>query len=161
MNNNLNHSLLKNVAGGFPTGVTIVTLETNKGAIKGLTASSFVSISLDPPLIGFFITIGSSIMEHISINKKLAVSILSSDQKAISNQFAGLNQIDIKVNFTSNNNYHRISEALAWYETVVENIMPAGDHHLILCKVVALERDPSKTPLVYYSGYKEIGKDII
>ncbi len=160
MNEDLNQSLLKDVAGAFPTGVTIVTTETNNGAVKGLTASSFVSISLDPALVGFFIMNSASFKEEISINKKLSISILSSEQKAISNQFAGQNKEDVRIDFTSNNQYHHITDALAWYETIVEKIIPAGDHQLIMCKVVALERDHTKRPLVYYSGYKQIGSDI-
>lgn len=160
MNDKLDQSLLRAVAGGFPTGVTIVTTEKSDGTVKGLTASSFVSISLDPALVGFFIMNDASLMEEISINKKLSISILSADQKAISNQFAGQNKVDIKIDFTSNNQYHHITDALAWYETVVADIIPAGDHQLIMCKVIALGRDHTKPPLVYYSGYKEIGADI-
>ena len=151
---------LRSVAGGFATGVTVVTAEQSDGKVIGMTASSFVCISLDPALVGFFVMDDASFMGAMRIGQPVAISILSADQKAISDQFADRNKKDSPVDFDKNGSYYKIEDALAWYETEVEGIIPAGDHFLITCKVLNLERDPNKSPLLYYSGYKSIGEEI-
>ena len=151
---------LRQVAGGFATGITIVTALTNEKEVVGMTASSFVSISLDPPLVGFFVTLDAEFLAHMKIGKAVAISILSAKQKDISNQFAGMTKEDIEISFDTNGDYYKISSALAWYETIVEGIIPAGDHVLLSCRVIDLRRDDSKHPLLYYSGYRGIGSEI-
>jgi len=96
-------------------------------------------------------------MEHMKIGQPVAISILAEDQQPISNQFAGMNKKDIKVKFDKNGPYHKIADALGWYETIVDGIIPAGDHHMIMCKVIDLDRNPKKNPILYYSGYKTLG----
>lgn len=160
MSEKLDGKKLRKVAGGFATGITVATTLTDDKQVIGMTASSFVSISLDPPLVGFFVKLEAEFMDHMKIGQPVAISILSSEQKPISNQFAGMNKQDIEIDFDKNGDYHKISEALAWYETVVEGIIPGGDHFLISCKVIDLARDETKTPILYYSGYKGIGEEI-
>lgn len=156
----LDQLTLRKVAGAFATGITVVTVESNKGEVIGMTANSFVSVSLDPPIVAFFCISEGSLMEHLKIGKSLAISILSQDQKPISNQFAGLNKKDIKVDFIKSKKYHKIKNAVAWYETKITGINPIGDHHMIICEVKDLKRNARKKPLLYYSGYKSIGEKI-
>jgi len=160
MSEKIDSKKLRTVAGGFATGITVVTTITPENEVIGMTASSFVSISLDPPLVGFFVTLDAEFMTHMKIGQTVGISILSAEQKNISSQFAGMNKEDIPVNFDMNGKYHRIPSALAWYETIVDDMVLAGDHYLIRCKVIDLARDQSKAPLIYYSGYRGIGKEI-
>jgi len=153
----IDKGLLRKVAGGFATGITVITLKSEAGEVIGMTANSFVSISLDPPLVGFCVTKDASITTHLSINKEVAISILSKDQKALSDQFAGLSEMEEDIKFDTNGNFHRIQKALAWYEVVVSQIIETGDHYLIVCKVENLDRDMDKSPLLYYSGYQQLG----
>ena len=53
-----------------------------------------------------------------------------------------------------------IEEALAWYCTKVYQIIPAGDHFLILCEVTDLGRAENGIPLVYWSGYRTVSEDL-
>lgn len=151
---------LRKVASGFPTGVTVICVEKEDGTITGMTASSFVSVSLDPPLVMFSVMNNADFLHHCTIGKCLGISILSTDQKDISNQFARQNQEDIIVNFDSTERYHCIQNALGWYHTEIKKIVAAGDHQLIICQVQNLSRNDSKEPLVYYSGYKTVGASI-
>ena len=151
---------LRKVAGGFPTGVTIITTESKGGNIIGMTASSFVSVSLNPALVAFFIMDNASMMKKLKIGTKVSISILSEDQKNISNQFAGLNKDEVEINYDSHNKYHKIKNALAWYETKIDTITRVGDHFMVVCKVLDLERNDQLNPLIYYSGYRGVGSEV-
>lgn len=160
MSEKIDGKKLRAVAGGFATGITVVTTLTDDGRVIGMTANSFVSISLDPPLVGFFVTLDAELMDHMKSGQAVGISILSAEQKNISSQFAGMNEEDIEISFDNNGDYYKISEALGWYETIVEEISQVGDHYMIQCKVIDLDRDKTKDPLLYYSGYKGMGEEI-
>lgn len=147
---------LREVAGSFATGITVVTVKTEKGEIKGMTANSFVSISLEPALVGFFIMSDGSLMEHLNINTPLGISILTSKQEDISNQFAGFNKEDVEVKYEVSLEYAIIKNSLAWYKTKIVSIQLIGDHHMIVCSVLDLNKNTKKEPLLYYSGYKTL-----
>jgi len=146
---------LRKVAGAFPTGVTIVTTENEDGDIHGMTASSFLSVSLDPALVSFCVKEDATIFSLLKVGKTVGISILSSGQQDVSNQFAGLNKEDIEVPMESPVvGTSVVSGALAWYSTEITQIVTVGDHYLILCEVKALERVSEGEPLVYWSGYR-------
>ena len=146
---------LRQVAGAFPTGVTIVTTEKTDGTVHGMTASSFLSVSLDPALVAFCIKENAALFPLLAIGKTIGISILTANQKAISNQFAGFikEEIDIPMTKTSAG-ATVVDNALAWYSTTIQQIIPAGDHFMILCEIKDLDRAEDGQPLVYWSGYR-------
>lgn len=160
MSKKIDSKKLRNVAGGFATGITVACIEQANGEVKGLTANSFVSISLDPPIVLISVANDASFMQECSVGKPVGISILSDQQKEISNQFAGMNEDEIPVTFISNDRCHCIHGSLAWYETTIRDIIPAGDHHLILCDVHDLGREESAQPILYYSGYHILGDKV-
>ena len=80
---------LKKAAGGFATGVTIITSKEADDSIVGMTASSFVSVSFDPPLVSFFVDNNATFVKRLQTGATFGISILSSDQQKDSNHFAG------------------------------------------------------------------------
>ena len=72
----------------FATGVTIVTTRTAEGTLVGLTASSFNSVSLEPPLVLWSLARSSSSMMAIGTGSHYAINILAADQQALAEQFA-------------------------------------------------------------------------
>lgn len=152
---------LRQVAGAFATGVTIVTSEKLDGSIHGMTASSFLSVSLDPALVSFCVKKDASIFPLLEIEKKVGISILGATQKDISNQFAGINKDEIEVSMTKlETGVTVVNDALAWYSTRIQQIIPVGDHYLILCEIIELHRAESGQPLVYWSGYRTTGDNL-
>ena len=146
---------LRQVAGAFPTGVTIVTTEKADGSIHGMTASSFLSVSLNPALVSFCVKEDSAILPMLNLGKTVGISILGATQQQVSTQFAGFNKEEIEVPMIKKKaGVSVIVEALAWYCTVVHQIIPVGDHFLILCEVKELDRAAAGNPLVYWSGYR-------
>ena len=157
MNKQIDSKKLRRVAGAFATGVTVVTVEKADKTVQGMTANSFLSVSLAPPLVAFSIRENGSLVPYLEIGKAVGISILSDQQQAISNQFAGLNNPPIEISMRQpSDGIHIIEDCLAWYNTIVQRIIPAGDHLLVLCKVVDLDRAADKNPLLYYGGYQKI-----
>jgi len=145
---------LRQVAGAFPTGVTVVTTEKEDGSIHGMTASSFLSVSLDPALVSFCVKEHAAIFPMLSVGKTVGISILGATQQQVSNQFAGFNKAEIEVRMIRKAGVAVIADALAWYSTTISQIIPVGDHFLILCAVKDLDRAAEGNPLVYWSGYR-------
>ncbi len=148
---------LRKVAGTFATGVTIVTVLKNDGSVHGMTANSFVSLSLDSPLVAFSVREEGRMMQYLAIGKAIGISILSDQQEAISNQFAGRPDDQLVIEMENQQNGARtIKDCLAWYATTIQSMIPVGDHVMIICRVEELDRAEQGAPLLYYSGYRTI-----
>lgn len=155
--NKIDTAKLRQVAGAFATGITVVTTLDKNREVQGMTANSFLSVSLDPPLVLFSVQEGTAILENLPVGKAVGISILSDAQLDVSNQFAGLNKEAIEVAITEKSGASVINGALAWYSTKVQQVIPAGDHSLILCEVLDLDRAGEGEPILFYSGYRKIG----
>jgi len=159
--NKIDGKRLRQVAGAFPTGVTIITTEKLDGSIHGMTASSFLSVSLDPALVSFCVKKDATIFPFLAVGKTVGISILEATQHDISNQFAGNNKEESAVPMSKTpEGATIINKALAWYSTKVYQIIPAGDHFLILCEVKDLGRADDGNPLVYWSGYRTVSENV-
>jgi hypothetical protein len=75
--------------GMFATGVTIVTARSASGELLGLTASSFNSVSLEPPLVLWSLGRSAASMAALSTGSHYAINILAADQKGLAERFAG------------------------------------------------------------------------
>lgn len=148
---------LRNVAGAFATGVTVVTVLRDDGSVHGMTANSFVSLSLGPPLVAFSVRVEGKMAKHLEVGKAVGISILSDQQKAVSNQFAGYGDDEAVIDMeTRPNGARTIKGSLAWYATIIQDIITVGDHFMIICQVEDLHRAEQGSPLLYFSGYKTI-----
>lgn len=83
-----NRHAFRSALGRFVTGVTIVTTRDADGQAIGLTANSFNSVSLDPPLVLWSLALGSPNLAAFRQSKAWAIHILSADQEDLSNRFA-------------------------------------------------------------------------
>lgn len=158
ISNKIDSSVLRNVAGAFATGVTVITVE-HEDQILGMTANSFVSISLDPPLVMFSVRNEAQILEAIAVGKSIGINILQDSQKDLSDHFAGMSSTDVNPTFQTIHNAKILNHSLAYYCCTVDQIIPCGDHQLILCAIQECQRNEGK-PLLYYSGYATLGDSI-
>ena len=147
---------LRQVAGCFPTGVTVVSVHTPDGSVHGMTASSFLSVSLTPPLVLFSVMNENQLNSYLEVGANLGISILNENMEGESNHFAKIALLEEAPVFVDRNEAPVLEEAHAWYATTVEQLIPAGDHVLVLCRVEALDANLADNPLVYYQGYKNI-----
>ncbi len=156
----VNDQEFKNALKLWASGVTVVTAQTENLGLKGMTATSFTSVSMDPPQILVCINQSADTGDAVLEGKSFAVNILKSDQQEISNQFAGGASQEQRF---ANVKWHEgetgspvIDDALASIEcTVVEQVL-AGTHWVIIGEVQKVECR-SGEPLMYYnSAYCEL-----
>jgi flavin reductase (DIM6/NTAB) family NADH-FMN oxidoreductase RutF len=147
---------LKEVAGSFPTGVTVVSVKKPSGDTHGMTASSFLSLSLNPPMVLFSIKNENEIIKYIEKGKMLGISILSEDMIDESNHFANIKLMKEQPVFFDEDKVKILKGSIAWYSVIVSKIYNEGDHKIIICGIKNLNIKSKKNPLLYYRGYSKI-----
>ena len=150
---------LRDVFGCFATGVTIITARLDDGSPVGLTANSFSSVSLDPPLILFNLDRGANCAEAFALGKPFTVNVLRKDQEAQSNHFAS--KVEDKFAHPDfdwrdgANGCPRLADSLAQLECVCDSLHDGGDHWIIIGRVQHAERDADGAPLLFFRGRYE------
>lgn len=145
--------------GLFVTGVTIITTRDERGDPVGITANSFNSVSLDPPLILWSVGQKALSLNAFSDAKAFAVHILRDDQADLSQRFATsgtdkFSQIAVEPGLGG---VPLLPDCAARLECSLFAKYSAGDHLLFIAKVERLSSDPTAMPLVYHGGrYAEL-----
>ena len=138
----------------FATGVTIVTARAPDGALVGLTANSFNSVSLDPPLVLWSLARRASTMPALSTGSHYAINILASDQKALAEQFAGRADgrwanVDFSEGVTG---APLLTGAAAAFECFNRSQYEEGDHVIFVGEVERCFHRAGASPLLYHGG---------
>ena len=149
---------LKQVAGSFPTGVTVVTIKKPSGDTHGMTASSFLSLSLNPPMVLFAVKKENEIIAYIEKGKKMGISILSEDMLDESDHFANVKLMKATPIFYDVDEVKILQGSIAWYSVSIRKIYDEGDHKIIICEIIDLDIKSNKNPLIYYRGYRKISR---
>ncbi len=142
----------------FPTGVTIVTVLDADGSPHGMTASSFTSVSLDPPLVLVCVDHRAKVLEHFRRCEHVAINVLSEGQHDLSAHFAqsGQNRFDGLEWHAGHNGVPLIPDVLAALECGMHRLVDAGDHAILIAEVLRVSYREGR-PLVYYgSGYHKL-----
>lgn len=138
----------------YPQGVTVVTSISPDGP-RGLTVSSFTSVSLAPPLVLFCIAKGSAYHDLFREAESYAVNFLADDQKSVSDRFAGRTAAKDRFDGVKYSEGVTGSPVISGVRAVVEcrawRAYDAGDHSILVGEVVAASALATKRPLVYYS----------
>jgi len=140
----------------FATGVTIVSI-TDGSEVQAMTVSSFSSVSLRPPLVGFYVGKGFFGHDRFVNAERYGISVLRADQQHISNHFGGRRQPDLEDAelFVPENGASIVRSALAWLVVRRYATHEAGDHTLVLAEVEKTGTDPEGEPLLYFrSAYR-------
>lgn len=151
-------SAFRKAMGTFCTGVTVVT--TMKDAeVVGMTANSFTSVSLNPPLV--LISVGKNLSMHATIKEAghFGITVLSADQIDASNHFGGKRSPEVAATL-----------AYEWHEEIpvlaggLANVAcrlwaeyEGGDHTLFIGEVIGLRINENSDPLLYHGGYRTFG----
>ena len=144
----------RHVLGHFLTGVTIITAtDATSGEPVGMAASSFTSVSLDPPLVLFCAGKNSSTWPRIQAAGNYCVNILGDDQEVLSRQFAGKGDKFSGVGWRKGPSGSPVIEsALAWIDCRIESEVDAGDHVLVVGRVLDMGAKDNGGPLAYFRG---------
>lgn len=150
---------LRNCFGSFATGVTVVTCVAADGEPQGVTANSFSSVSLAPPLVQWSIAKSSSSLAAYLAAKTFAINILTRAQQDLSNHFARSEEgLFATVESTpAANGAPLLPGALAQIECDTEQVIEAGDHHIILGRVTAARHEAGDPLLFFSGGYANLG----
>jgi len=144
---------LRDAFGAFATGVTVVTGVRPDGEPVGITANSFTSVSLEPPLLLWCLAAASTSAVAFSIGAPFAVHVLSHEQMDLALHFAqrAREKFHIDPHWRSNPHPPHLSEALCRFDCCVHARHLAGDHLVIVGEVRSLARQEG-APLVFSGG---------
>lgn len=144
----------RRVLGHYPTGVCVVTAVEADGAPTGMVVGSFTSVSLDPPLVAFFPDRKSTSWPRIEKVGKFCVNVLGSDQQPLCRQFAasGADKFAGVSHRVSANGSPILDGVVAWIDCTLDVVHEAGDHYIVLGRVIALEVDRPTSPLLFFQG---------
>ncbi len=149
----------RNALGTFATGITVITARAGDGALVGLTANSFNSVSLDPPLILWSLSLHSPTLPAFQHCSHYAVNILAADQVELSERFAAVEDDKFSGIETCSGlgGAPLLPGCCAWFECRNDARHGGGDH-LIFVGLVERFSHNDRPPLVYHRGrYRELG----
>jgi flavin reductase (DIM6/NTAB) family NADH-FMN oxidoreductase RutF len=154
---------LRRAFGHFATGVTIVTCVSQDGSPIGLTANSFSSVSLDPPLVSFSIACKAHSCETFIAASHFAINILGQQQSDLAARFSkpGSDKWAGVSTTVGRTGCPLIHGAIAGFECQRHACYEAGDHYIIIGRVLEYWHLPKAKPLLFYGGaYQEISEDL-
>jgi 3-hydroxy-9,10-secoandrosta-1,3,5(10)-triene-9,17-dione monooxygenase reductase component len=155
--NEISPHALRAAVGHFPTGVAIVTTTDHDMSPVGCTVSSFLSVSLNPPIVAVSLAGCAATLTHITNRGKFAISVLAGSQHGIAHQFAS-RDVSHEQRFRAvrwrpgSLGMPLLENGLSTIECEVHEIVPAGDHHLVLGAVSSLYASGWGSPLVHHQG---------
>ena len=140
--------------GTFATGVTIVTARAGNGRLVGLTANSFNSVSLDPPLVLWSLARSAASMAALSTGSHYAINILAADQKDLAERFA-TKDVDrwADVAFTEGlGGAPVLAGVAASFECFNRSRYDEGDHVIFVGEVERCMHTAGASPLLFHGG---------
>ena len=151
---------LRSALGRFATGVTIVTTVDGRGSRVGLTANSFGSLSLDPPLVLWSLRRTSPSLAAFERAPRFAVNVLAEAQVDLSRRFASAVEDKFAAGPWSagQGGVPVLAGCAAVFECVRLSLQEAGDHVLFIGRVSAMAESPVP-PLLFQAGhYRMLGE---
>jgi len=153
---------LRDLMGHFATGVTVVTTLGDDGVPVGLTANSFASVSLDPPLVVWSIGLNAPSLGAFRRHPSFAINIMCEESKDLALNFARPSDdkfadIAWKPGFDG---VPVLDDAAVVIQCSTEMRFPGGDHEMYLGRVMEFHRTDKK-PLLFHKGaFTKLGASI-
>jgi 3-hydroxy-9,10-secoandrosta-1,3,5(10)-triene-9,17-dione monooxygenase reductase component len=150
----IDQRFFRDVLGCYPTGVSVITSLSAEGEKLAMVVGTFTSISLDPPLVGFFPDKRSSSWPKIEATGRFCVNVLASHQSDLSgrlsardgDRFSGLEHD------TSPLGLPLLRENVAWIDCCIAQTIEVGDHWLVVGAVQSLGSGDTRGPLMFHRG---------
>ncbi|WP_163756776.1 flavin reductase family protein [Mycobacterium botniense] len=142
---------LREAFGHFPSGVVAIAAEVD-GVREGLAASTFVPVSLDPPLVLFCVQNTSTTWPKLRRAPLLGISVLGeAHDEAVrtlaaktGDRFAGVETV------SNGGGAVFVKGTSVWLESAIEQLIPAGDHTIVVLRVCAVKVNPNVAPIVFH-----------
>jgi len=155
----LNPTTLREAFGHFPSGVIAIAAEVG-GTRVGLAASTFVPVSLDPPLVSFCVQNTSETWPKLKDLPTLGISVLGESHDAAArtlaaktgDRFAGLSTV------STDSGAVFVEGTSVWVESSIEQLVPAGDHTIVILRVRDITVHSDVAPIVFHrSTFRRLG----
>ena len=145
---------LRDALGCFATGVTVVTCFDPDGRPVGITANSFTSVSLDPPLLLVCIHKEAACASALADAQHFAVNVLQTGQQPASIRFSTRQEDRFGANDWSRGEFGApvLRESLGVFECERHAVYEGGDHHILVGEVVKASFDANVDPLLFFRG---------
>ena len=150
-------NLLRRTFGAFATGVTVVTVGGDRP--HGMTANSFASVSLDPPLLLVCVDRNAAMHARLSETGVFGVSVLADSQQGLARYFADRRRPTAAAQFEAvdwrpgaRTGVPLIEGALAGFECELWRAYDGGDHTIFLGRLLALDGAADEDPLLFFRG---------
>lgn len=150
-NQDLDPRRLRDAFGVFPSGVVAVAAQVD-GVPVGLAASSFSTVSLDPPLVSFSIRTASKTWPDLRRSPRLGVTILADHHGPLARQLAGdpAHRFDDVPLLLGDEGALTLPDGLAQFDTSIHREVDAGDHTIVLLRLHGVRQDDRAMPLVFH-----------
>jgi flavin reductase (DIM6/NTAB) family NADH-FMN oxidoreductase RutF len=144
---------LRRVFSAFPTGVTAIAALV-EGAPVGIAASSFTSVSLDPPMVSICVAHTSTTWPALRGAARLGISVLGAHQERHGRALAARtpDRFSALRWRATRDGAVMLDGVAAWLDCSIECQIPAGDHDIVLLRVHALDADAAVPPLVFHAS---------
>jgi flavin reductase (DIM6/NTAB) family NADH-FMN oxidoreductase RutF len=160
----VSQSEFRKAMGAFATGVTVITVD-DRGAVHGMTANAFASVSLDPLLVLVCVDQRARTHAHLHSRKRFGINVLSDEQRLISEYYA--RALETQHAEEAGARFDRtphgtpvLHGALAYLECRLHTAQDAGDHTIFIAEVEDLVVREGE-PLLFFRGkYRRIGDEI-
>jgi flavin reductase (DIM6/NTAB) family NADH-FMN oxidoreductase RutF len=154
-NQDLDPVHLREAFGVFPSGVVAVAADVD-GERTGLAASSFTSVSLDPPLVSFSVANSSKTWPDLRRADHLGLTVLADHHGEVCRRLAGpvAHRFDDLPVTASDDGAVTLDEGLARFDCTIYREVEAGDHTIVILKLHGVEHTDTSLPLVFHrSGF--------
>ncbi|HVM39978.1 MAG TPA: flavin reductase family protein [Acidimicrobiia bacterium] len=158
----IDQATYRQVCGHFATGVTVITAMApgdGRGQPVGMAVNSFTSVSIDPPLVLFCAGKSSTTWPSIQAAGAFAVNVLAEDQEAVSRAFASKDGDRFSgIGYRQGTSGSPIlNDVLAYIDCTIDAVHDAGDHELVVGRVVDMAVGREVGPLLFFrGGYADI-----
>lgn len=160
----IDSGVFRQVLGAYPTGVTVVASPFGDATdtARAMVIGSFGSVSLDPPLVQFMPAKSSATWAEMADSGKYCVNVLADDQKDVCNSFfvKDVDPFSVVEWEMTDNGSPRIANCLAWIDCDIHEAVDAGDHWIVIGRVVAMGHNGPTgegggcvgNPLLFFKG---------
>ena len=153
MDAELDPRTLRDAFGCFATGVTVVTATGSDGVRVGLTANSFTSLSLDPPLLLFCPALGASALPVLRDTGRFAINVLDLDDEAVASRFASkVSDRFAGAQWHDWDGLPVLASAKAAFACRLHADYDGGDHRIMVGRVTRVAYDRNRESLLYLHG---------
>ncbi|MFK8047964.1 MAG: flavin reductase family protein [Halioglobus sp.] len=145
---------LRNALGRFATGVCVISTVNSEGRPVGMTANSFSSVSLDPPLVLWSLQSNSDVYDAFATPSHFAINVLANTQEDLSNLYAKKGDHLMEADHFSAGQHGSpvVHNALVTFECELETTHAGGDHLIVIGRVLNVVSGSEGEPLLFFSG---------